>query len=119
MSANLTNLSDEAESLSRVTLFKRLEAHELEHLAEEVDQVQFKAGEVIFNEHDRGDALYVVDEGAVRIWVVDEDVKPVTLAELKPGEFFRELAVLDRGPRSTNANAVVETTLHPLSSDDL
>jgi CRP/FNR family cyclic AMP-dependent transcriptional regulator len=118
MSANLTNLSDEAESLSRVTLFKRLEAHELEHLAEEVDQVQFKAGEVIFNEHDRGDALYVVDEGSVRIWVVDEDVKPVTLAELKPGEFFGELAVLDRGERSTNASAITDTTLHRLSSDD-
>ena len=84
MSANLTNLSDEAQSLSRVSLFKRLEPHELEHLAEEVDQVQFKAGEVIFNEHDRGDALYVVDEGSVRIWVMDEDVKPVTAASVRP-----------------------------------
>src|SRR4029078_10295021 len=45
-------------------------------------------------------------------------VKPVTLTELKPGEFFGELAVLDRGPRSTNATAIVETTLHRLSSDD-
>ena len=118
MSANLTNLSDEAQSLSRVSLFKRLEAHELEHLAEEVDQVQFKAGAVIFNEHDRGDALYVVDEGLVRIWVMDEDIKPVTLAELRPGEFFGELAVLDRGERSTNASAIVDSTLHRLSSDD-
>ena len=118
MSANLTNLSGEAQSLSRVSLFKRLEPHELEHLAEEVDQVQFKAGAVIFNEHDRGDALYVVDEGLVRIWVMDEDVKPVTLAELKPGEFFGELAVLDRGERSTNASAIVDSTLHRLSSDD-
>ena len=118
MSANPLNLSDEAESLSRVSLFKRLEPHELEHLAEEVDQVQIKAGEVIFNEHDRGDALYVVDEGSVRIWVLDEDVKPVTLAELKPGDFFGELAVLDRGERSTNASALVDSTLHRLSSDD-
>src|SRR5437016_6658705 len=118
MSANPTNLSDEAQSLSRVSLFKRLEPHELEHLAEEVDQVQFKAGEVIFNEHDRGDALYVVDEGLVRIWVMDEDIKPVTLAELRPGEFFGELAVLDRGERSTNASAIVDSTLHRLSSND-
>src|SRR5437667_49186 len=88
MSAELNKLSEEAQSLARVPLFKRLEPHELEHIAEEVDQVQFKDGEVIFNEHDRGDALYVVDEGAVRIWVTDEDVKDVTLAELKPGEFF-------------------------------
>ncbi|HEY6230798.1 MAG TPA: DUF1003 domain-containing protein, partial [Pyrinomonadaceae bacterium] len=90
----------------------------LEQLAKEVDQVKYEAEETIFNEQDRGDALYVVDEGAVRIWVLDEDVKPVTLTELKPGEFFGELAVLDRGPRSTNATAIVQTTLHRLSSDD-
>jgi len=42
----------------------------------------------------------------------------VTLAELKPGEFFGELAVLDRGERSTSATAVEDTHLHRLSSDD-
>src|SRR6266513_1316711 len=111
-------LSNEAESLSRVSLFKRLVPSELETLAAEVDQVNFKANETIFNEQDKGDALYVVDSGSVRIWVLDEDVKPVTLAELKSGDFFGELAVLDRGPRSTNATAIGDTELHRLSSDD-
>ncbi|HEX9425313.1 MAG TPA: DUF1003 domain-containing protein [Pyrinomonadaceae bacterium] len=110
--------SDEADSLSRIPLFKRLTPEELEQLAKEVDQVRFDADETIFNEQDKGDALYVVESGSVRIWVLDEDVKPVTLKELEPGEFFGELAVLDRGPRSTNATAISETTLHRLSSDD-
>jgi CRP/FNR family cyclic AMP-dependent transcriptional regulator len=114
----LDNLSHEAESLARVPLFKRLTPDELEQLAQGVDQVNFKAEETVFNEQDQGDALYVVDSGSVRIWVLDEDVKPVTLAELKPGEFFGELAVLDRGARSTNATAIVDTELHRLSSDD-
>src|SRR5256885_14532797 len=118
MSAEMNNLSEEAQSLARVPLFKRLEPHELEHLAEEVDQVNYKAGQTIFNEHDRGDALYILEEGAVRIWVVDEDVKEVTLAELKPGDFFGELAVLDRGERSTNSSALSDVHLHRLSSDD-
>jgi CRP/FNR family cyclic AMP-dependent transcriptional regulator len=111
-------LSHEAESLSRVSLFKRLVPAELETLAAEVDQVNFEVGDTIFNESYRVDALYVVDSGSVRIWVLDEDVKPVTLAELKPGDFFGELAVLDRGARSTNATAIVDTELHRLSSDD-
>jgi CRP/FNR family cyclic AMP-dependent transcriptional regulator len=110
--------SDEADSLSRIPLFKRLTPEELEQLAKEVDQVKFDAEEIIFNERDKGDALYVVESGSVRIWVLDEDVKPVTLKELEPGEFFGELAVLDRGPRSTNATAITEATLHRLSSDD-
>ena len=118
MTADLTNLSDEARSLARVPLFKRLEAQELEHLAEEIDQVNYKAGETIFHEHDRGDALYILEEGSVRIWVMDEDVHEVTLAELKPGDFFGELAVLDRGERSSSATAITDIHLHRLSSDD-
>src|SRR5689334_24586826 len=115
---DLSELTEEAQSLARVPIFRRLEPHELERLAREVDQVNFKAGETIFNEHDRGDSLYVVETGAVRIWVFDEDVKEVTLAELKPGDFFGELAVLDRGERSSSATAMVDTHLHRLSSDD-
>ena len=118
MSVDMNNLSDEAKSLARVPLFKRLEADELEHLAEEVDQVNYKAGETIFHEHDRGDALYVLEEGTVRIWVIDEDVHEVTLAELKPGDFFGELAVLDRGERSSSASAITDIHLHRLSSED-
>ncbi len=117
MPAELNNLSEEAQSLARVPLFKRLEPHELEHLAEDVDQVDFKAGDTIFNEHDLGDGLYVVETGSVRIWVMDEDVSAVTLAELKPGDFFGELAVLDRGERSSSATAITDTHLHKLSSD--
>src|SRR5215472_4281231 len=99
--ADMIQLSEEAQSLARIPLFKRLEPHELEKLAEEIDQVNYKAGETIFNEHDRGDGLYVVETGSVRIWVVDDDVNDVTLAELQPGEFFGELAVLDQGERSS------------------
>ena len=117
MSAEQNTLSEEAESLARVPLFKRLEPHELEHLAEDVAQVNYKAGETIFNEHDLGDGLYVVETGSVRIWVMDEDVTEVTLAELKPGDFFGELAVLDRGERSSSATALTDTHLHKLSSD--
>ncbi len=111
-------LSPKAESLSRVPLFRRLTPEELEQLASEVDQVRYGPEESIFRERDKGDGLYVVESGSVRIWVMDEDVKPVTLAELRDGEFFGELAVLDRGERSTNATAIGETELHRLSSDD-
>jgi len=117
MSTELT-LSDEAQHLASIPIFRRLEPSELEELAEHVDQVAYKAGEVIFHERDQGDALYVVEDGSVRLWVVDEDVQPVTLAELKPGDFFGEMAVLDRGERSTSATAIVDSTLHRLSSED-
>jgi uncharacterized membrane protein len=113
----ISNLSEAAQSLARVPLFQRLEPHELEVLAAEVEHIDYKAGETIFHEHDAADALYVLEEGAVRIWVTDEDVKEVTLAELQPGQFFGEMGVLDRGQRSSSATAMVDTHLHRLSSD--
>jgi CRP/FNR family cyclic AMP-dependent transcriptional regulator len=117
MSAPLSR-SEEAEALARIPLFKQLDQTELENLAESVDQVKYEAGEIIFHENDPGDALYVIDEGSVRIWVHDADVREVTLSELKSGEFLGEMAVLDSGERSANATAIVDSTLHRLSRDD-
>jgi len=62
-------LSDQARHLALVPLFGQLEEDELAKLAEEVDQVPFKSGEAIFQEYDQGDALYVAETGAIRIWV--------------------------------------------------
>ncbi|HEY6187557.1 MAG TPA: DUF1003 domain-containing protein [Pyrinomonadaceae bacterium] len=111
-------LSEEAQSLSQVPLFRNLDQTELENLAQLVDQIQVKAGEAIFHEHDHGDALYVIEKGGIRIWVRDEDVQEVTLSELKPGDFFGELAVLDSGERSANATAIVDSSLHRLRRED-
>jgi len=111
-------LSDEAQHLSQIPMFKQLDNEELENLASSVDQVTYKAGETVFHERDHGDALYVVESGSIRIWVRDEDVQEITLSELRPGEFFGELSVFDGGERSANATAIEETVLHRLSRDD-
>ncbi len=48
----------------------------------------------------------------------DDDVQQITLSELKPGDFFGELSVLDKGERSANATAMTDSTLHRLHRDD-
>jgi CRP/FNR family cyclic AMP-dependent transcriptional regulator len=111
-------LSDEAQHLSQIPMFKQLDLLELENLATSVDQVTYKAGEDVFREKDHGDALYVVDSGSIRIWVRDEDTQEITLSELRQGDFFGELSVFDGGERSANATAVVDTVLHRLSRLD-
>jgi CRP/FNR family transcriptional regulator, cyclic AMP receptor protein len=113
-----THPSDEARHLALVPLFRRLDERELAKLAEEVDRVSFKSGEAIFHEFDQGDALYVVESGAVRIWLRDDDVQEITLSELKSGDFFGELSVLDKGERSANATAITDCVLHRLRRDD-
>src|SRR5215470_3603852 len=113
-----SQLSDEAEHLSQIPMFKQLDSQELENLAQCVDQVTYQAGQDVFHERDCGDALYIVESGAIRVWVRDEDVQDITLSELKPGDFFGELSVFDGGERSANATAIEDTVLHRLSRED-
>ncbi|MDR3406273.1 MAG: DUF1003 domain-containing protein [Chthoniobacter sp.] len=109
---------DQDLGLAAIALFKDLSPEALEKMSSLLENVNFKAGDVIFHEHEKGDALYVVHSGKVRIWVHDEDSKDVTLAELVPGDFFGEMSVLDGGERSANATVTADALLHRLSRAD-
>jgi len=75
----------------------------------------FPAGAVVFEEGDPGSRLYVIVSGRVRI-VKRTGGRAVTLARLGAGEFFGEMALLDRQPRS--ASAVVEEPSRLLELDE-
>jgi len=75
----------------------------------------FPAGAVIFEEGDPGSRLFVIQSGTVRI-VKRTGQRQVTLARLGAGEFFGEMALLDRQPRS--ASAVVEEPARILELDE-
>uniref|UniRef100_A0A7V0Z477 Crp/Fnr family transcriptional regulator n=1 Tax=candidate division WOR-3 bacterium TaxID=2052148 RepID=A0A7V0Z477_UNCW3 len=67
-------------------------------------------GEVLFNEGDKGDVMYLIKEGQIKITKgkgPDERV----LAVLKEGDFFGEMAIIDGSPRSATAIAISKTSL--------
>jgi CRP/FNR family transcriptional regulator, cyclic AMP receptor protein len=85
------------------------------HAAAELYGRDFPAGAVIFDEGDPGSRLYVIQSGRVRI-VKRNGRRHVTLAQLGAGEFFGEMALLDRQPRS--AAAVVDEPARVLELDE-
>src|SRR5882762_4478909 len=101
-------------SLATIPLFRQLSSDAIDKLSGLMVKESPKAGDSIFLAGERGDGLYVVDSGKVRIWVRDGDGNDVTLSELEPGNFFGELSVLDGGKRSANATASLDSTLHCL-----
>lgn len=64
-------------------------------------------GEVIFNEGDQGDALYVIQFGQVKI-LKRTPTTEITLAVLGPGEILGEMSLFDQKERSASAVAVGE-----------
>ncbi len=68
------------------------------------------AGTVLFREDERGDTMYVVQSGRVRITKEGKDGQK-TLAVLGAGEFFGEMAILNNKPRTASAEVVEDARL--------
>lgn len=107
-----------AEHLRRLPLFSRLPDSELAELADRVRTKSFKRGEMIFRKDDPGTHLYMVLEGGVKIALPGEFGQEALVAIMRPGEFFGELALFDRSPRSASATALEDTRAALLAGDD-
>lgn len=72
--------------------------------------VRISAGEYIFREGDSGDAMFIIQEGQVEVLKTMQG-REVCLTVLEEGDFFGEMAVLERLPRSASARAVTDCLL--------
>ncbi|UCH78915.1 MAG: Crp/Fnr family transcriptional regulator [Candidatus Coatesbacteria bacterium] len=76
----------------------------------------YQPGEVIVREGDVGETMFIIQEGEIRIHKRIRD-RETTLAVLKAGDFFGEMAIIDREPRSASASAVGTAKVLILSKD--
>jgi CRP/FNR family transcriptional regulator, cyclic AMP receptor protein len=110
---------DTARLLGRVSIFSGLTPEQLADLASVAVPRRWGAGEVIFREGDAGDTCYVVQDGCVRVTRNHTDGRTITLAELRSGDLFGELAMFDSEQRSATVEAAEETTGVALLAGDL
>ncbi|MBN2619933.1 Crp/Fnr family transcriptional regulator [candidate division WOR-3 bacterium] len=67
-------------------------------------------GEILFEEGDKGEVMYLIREGKIKITKgKGEDEK--VLAVLKEGDFFGEMAIIESAPRSASAIAATNVSL--------
>lgn len=106
------------EALRSVPLFASLDNNAARDLRSLLN-VREVAGETpLFVAGEAGDAMYLIENGRVRIHIVDTSGHDVTLAELAGGDFFGEMAILDGKPRSASATVMEPARLAILSRED-
>src|SRR6185436_19276847 len=105
------------ETLRHIPLFESLDDAAALALSGLLVTRELEPYKVVFRAGDPGDAMYVIEEGRIQISVKAPDGPEVTLAELGPGEFFGEMALLDGKTRSANATTIEETRLGVLSRE--
>ena len=108
-----------SETLANVPFFALLDDQERATLAERLDIVQFKAGDVVFSRGDPGDSMYVVRSGEIEMWFKNDTGDRIVLETARDGDFFGEISLLDAGPRNTSALAKKDTEALVVDRGDL
>jgi uncharacterized membrane protein len=106
------------EAIRSVPLFASLKDEAAREVYTLLQSRNVPSGTSLFRAGDVGDSLYLIDGGRVRISVTDEDHKEIVLAELKEGDFFGEMAIIDGKQRSADATVLEDARLYVLARED-
>lgn len=104
--------------LREVALFSEMDENEVAGIRAIMDEVKFKAGQVIIREGEVGGLFYVITEGEVQITIANADSEQIVLQEIGPGGFFGELSMLTNAPRAAQVKALEDVTLLALERQE-
>ncbi len=92
--------------LAQHPVFSSLTQGEVAQLLKAASQERvYSRGGVVVREGEAGDSLFLIGAGSAQVTLQGPDGQPSPLAVLKAGEFFGEVAVLERRPRSATVTA--------------
>jgi uncharacterized membrane protein len=105
------------DAIRSVPLFASLDDHAAVELRNLLRTQNVSSDTTLFRAGDAGDAMYLIENGRVRISVTDADQKEIVLAELARGDYFGEMAIIDGQQRSADATVVEDARFAVLSRE--
>ncbi|MEO8332160.1 MAG: EAL domain-containing protein [Gallionella sp.] len=85
-------------------------------MLDELNREIYAGGQQIFKDGDKGDCAYLIEEGAVEIFVMDQG-KEFRLGMMGKGEMFGEVSLIDYRPRTATVRALERTVLVPITRE--
>ncbi|MBW2272291.1 MAG: Crp/Fnr family transcriptional regulator [Deltaproteobacteria bacterium] len=106
------------ESLRVIPLFAQASDDDLESIATHLIERRYPKNTTIVEEGLPGDYMYVIREGRVKVSKASEDGREKIMNFFDAGDFFGEMALLDRQPRSASVKTLCPVRLLALSRRD-
>ncbi len=103
--------------IEMVPIFSHLSKDEMTEIALITRQQTFNKGELVYLAGDKGDKLYVIHVGKVKIARLSEAGKEQVIRVLGPGEFMGELSLFSGSVLTDNAEALEETSICLIEAD--
>lgn len=114
----MSKQSEFAVLLKMNALFAGLGEEALNNIANLCSRRQIDGNEMLFQKGDKGDALYGIRRGQIRIETGTAGGGRLTLNIMGPGDVFGEIALLDGQARTADAAATEKSELYVLRRDD-
>ncbi len=105
--------------LKKVPLFSELNEQELVSVAALASSIDILKKNIVVQEFDPGDSMYVILDGEVKVSTYSVDGREVVLALLGKGSFFGEMSLLDEQPRSANVTTMQDSKFANIRRRDL
>lgn len=109
----------DVDAVRSAALFSALDDESAAALLTAMRPMSLPRGAEIFHEGERGDRLYVIAEGKIKLGQSSADGRETLLSVLGPGELFGELSLFDPGPRTATASVVADTRIYEFGHDEL
>lgn len=104
-------MSRQAETLARISLFQSLDAKNIASIDTQCSWRRASRNEWIIDYQDDSYDVFFVVSGTVRVQLQSVSGREVLLREINAGEFFGELAAIDKQPRSSGIVAMTDSTI--------
>ena len=97
--------------LARVGIFSVLSNDQIGELAKQAQVVNYRAGEFIVRQGQKGHSLYVISSGQCEVFVTDLQAFGKTVATMSEGDFFGEMSLLTGDPVVATVRALKDSEL--------
>lgn len=115
----VSKAAETAGFIKTVRLFREFNDPELLALTSRLRERRLRKGQVLFREGDEGEEMFLVREGAILVSKAVTGKVEQVLARFGPGDFFGEMSLFDRSPRSATIQAETDAALLALDRDNL
>ena len=104
--------------LKRIKVFEELDDLALERVATQLGHGEYRRRQTIFTAYDPSDRVYLLRRGRVKLYMLSEDGREVTLAILQEGDLFGETALVNPAARQVFAEALDDAVVATMTRHD-